>query len=163
VWRLPSSLAVALAVVLAFVACAPASSTIQRTASPSVIVVPTVLANGRVELVIQPRYALGQPTRIDVAIVATRGTITGPTQARVMASGINEGGAPAEVLVRRLDATAATSTADQRATTIVTWNGEDEFGVRVPADAYVLLLDFESKDGEITRTIRATATLQMND
>lgn len=147
-----------LAVVLAIAACAPAPVTIQRTATPTIIVLPTVLPNGRVEIAIQPRYVLGQPTRIDVAIVASRGSITGPREARVMASGIS-----AEVLVRRLDATAATATADQRATAIVTWNGEDELGVRVPADAYVLLLEFESKDGEITRTIRATATLQMND
>jgi hypothetical protein len=159
VWRPLSPLAV----VLAFVACAPAPTTIQRTATPTVIVVPTVLPNGRVEIAIQPRYVLGQPTRIELAIVATRGTITGPIQARVMASGINEGGAPAEVLVRRLDATAVTAAADRRATTFVTWNGEDQFGVRVPADAYVLLLEFESKDGENIRTIRATATLQMND
>ncbi len=158
-WRPRSSLAV----VLAFAACAPAPSTIQGTGTPTVIVVPTVLPNGRVEIAIQPRYVLGQPTRIEVAIVATGGTITGPTQARVMASGINEGGAPAEVLVRRLDATAATATPDRRATTFVIWNGEDQFGVRVPADAYVLLLEFESNDGGSTRTIQATATLHMND
>jgi hypothetical protein len=149
--------------VLAFAACAAAPGTIQRTATPAIIVVPTVLPNGRVEIAIRQRYVLGQPARIEVAIVATRGTITGPTQALVVASGINEGGAPAEVLVRHLDATAATATADRRATTSVTWNGEDQFGVRVPADAYVLLLEFESKDRERTSTIRATATLQMND
>lgn len=143
---------------LALAACAPAPGTIQRTATPTVIVVPTVLPNGRVEIAIQPRYLLGQSARIEVAIVATRGTITGPTHARVMASGIS-----AEVLVRRLDARAVTATADRRATTFVMWNGEDQFGVRVPADAYVLLLEFESKDGENIRTIRATATLHMND
>ena len=158
-WRRLSSVAVA----LACAACAPTPPTIQRTATPTVIVVPTVLPNGRVEIAIQPRYGLGQPARIDVAIIATRGSITGPMQARVIASGINEGGAPSEVLVRRLDATAATATADRRAATSVTWNGEDQSGVRVPADAYVLLLEFESKDGENTRTIRATATLHMND
>lgn len=158
-WRPVRSLAVA----LVFAACAPQSVATPRTATPAIIVVPTVVPNGRVEIAIQPRYVLGQPTRIDVSIVATRGTITGPTEARVMASGINEGGAPAEVLVRRLDATAATATADRRATTSVTWNGEDRLGVRVPADAYVLLLEFESKDGENTRTVRATATLHMND
>jgi hypothetical protein len=65
--------------------------------------------------------------------------------------------------VRRLDTKAATVTAGGRATTSLTWDGEDEFGVRVPADAYVLLLEFESSDGESTRTVRATATLQMND
>src|SRR5688500_14976708 len=119
VWRRLSSLALA----FAFAACAPAPVTIQRTGTPAIIVVPTVLPNGRVEIAMQPRYVLGQRTRIDVAIVATRGSITGPREARVMASGIS-----AEVLVRRLDATAATATADRRATTFVTWNGQDQFG-----------------------------------
>ena len=136
---------------------------IERTATPAVIVVPTELPNGRIEIAIQPSYVLGAPTRIEVAIVATRGTITGPTEARIMASGINEGGSPAEVLVRRLDAKVVTATAGRRVTASVAWNGQDEFGVRVPADAYVLLLEFESNDGASTRTVRATATLQMND
>jgi hypothetical protein len=137
--------------------------TIDRTPTPAVIIVPTELPNGRVEIALRPSYVLGAETRVDVTIVATRGTITGPLEARVMASGINEGSAPAEVLVRRLDATAATVTAGQRATATVIWDGRDEFGVRVPADAYVLLLEFESNDGGTTRKVRATATLQMND
>lgn len=153
-WRSVSSLAVALVVA----ACAPQPGTIQRTATPAIVVVPTVLPNGRVEIAVRPNYSLDQPARIDVTLVATRGTITGPTEARVMASGIS-----AEVLVRRLDATAATAAADRRATTFVTWHGQDQFGMRVPADAYVLLLEFESKDGANTRTVRATATLHMND
>ena len=158
-WRQASALAVAL-----FIAgCAAQPVALQRTATPGVVVVPTVLPNGRVEIAVRPHYVLGAGTRIDVAFVATRGSITGPTEARVMASGINEGGAPAEVLVRRLAVSVATATADRRATTSVTWNGEDEFGVRVPADAYVLLLEFESNDGGSVRTVRATATLQMND
>ena len=144
-------------------ACAPRPVTTTRTATPSVIVVPTELPNGRVEIAIRPSYVLGAGTQVSVTIVATHGTITGPTDARVMASGINEGGSPSEVLVRRLDAKVETVTAGGRATATLTWNGEDEFGVRVPADAYVLLVDFESNDGTSTRTVRATATLQMND
>jgi hypothetical protein len=159
VWRPFSRLAVA----LAFAACAAQPVAIDRTATPAVIVVPTLLPNGTVEVSVRRSYSLAQPTRIDVAIVATRGTITGPTVARVMASGINEGGAPAELLVRRLEVTVATASADRRATTSVTWDGADQFGVRVPADTYVLLLDFESKDGGNMSTIRASATLQMND
>jgi len=153
----------ALAIALAVAACAPRPVTVERTATPSVIVVPTELPNGRVEIAIQPTYLLGEPTRIDVSIVATRGTITGPTEARVTASGTSEPGSPAEELVRRLDTNAATVTAGRRATTSLTWDGDDEFGVRVAADAYVLLLEFESNDGATTRTVRATATLQMND
>ncbi len=158
-WRPVSALAVA----VVFAACATWPAATPRTATPEIIVVPTVLPNGRIEVAIQPRYVLGAQTRVDVTIVATRGTITGPLEARVMASGINEGNLPAEVLVRRLDATAWTVTAGRRSTTFVTWDGNDQFGVRVPADAYVLLLEFESKDGGNTRTIRATATLEMND
>lgn len=160
-WRQASALAVALALVLA--ACGPRPVTVTRTATPSVIVVPTELPNGRVEIAIRPSYVLGAPTQVSVTIVATKGTITGPTDARVMASGINEGGSPAEVLVRRLDANSETVTAGGRATATLTWNGEDQFGVRVPADAYVLLVDFESNDGASTHTVRAAATLQMND
>ena len=154
----------ALAIALVFAACAPQGPlTILRTATPTIIIVPTELPNGRVEIALRPQYVLGAGARVDVTIIATRGSITGPIEARVMASGINEGGSPAEVLVRRLDAKAATIVAGKRATATLTWNGEDEFGVRVPADAYVLLLEFESNDGESTRTVRATATLQMND
>ena len=136
---------------------------VDRTATPGIIVVPTDLPNGRVEIALRPSYVLGAGTEVNVTIVATRGTITGPTEARVMASGINEGGLPAEVLVRRLDAKAETVRAGGRATAILTWNGEDEFGVRVPADAYVLLVEFEADDGTSTHTVRAAATLQMND
>jgi hypothetical protein len=154
----------ALAIALVFVACAQQGPpTTVRTATPTVIVVPTELPNGRIEIALRPMYVLGGATRVDVTIIATRGSITGPTEARVMASGINEGGSPAEVLVRRLDAQAATITAGKRGTATLTWNGEDELGVRVPADAYVLLLEFESNDGDSRRTVRATATLQMND
>jgi len=137
--------------------------TVERTATPSIIVVPTELPNGRVEIAIQPTYVLGEPTRIDVSIVTTQGTITGPTEARVTSSGTSEPGSPAEDFVRRLDTKAATVTAGERVMTSLTWDGDDEFGVRVPAEAYVLLLEFESNDGTTTRTVRATATLQMND
>jgi hypothetical protein len=151
------------AVALLVLACAPRPAVLQRTATPTVIVLPTELPNGRVEISLQPSYVLGAATRVDVTIIAQRGTITGPNDVRVMASGINEGSAPAEVLVRRLAAASTIVTAGRRSTTSVTWDGEDEFGARVPADAYVLLLEFESIDGESTRTVRATATLQMND
>ena len=124
---------------------------------------PTELPNGRVEIALRPSYVLGAGTQVSVTIVARQGTITGPTDARVMASGINESGLPAEVLVRHLDAKASTVKAGGRTTATLTWNGEDEFGMRVPADAYVLLVEFQAEDGTGTHTVRAAATLQMND
>jgi len=153
----------ALVVVLFVTACGSGPVVVGRTATPGIIVVPTELPNGRVEIAVRPSYVLGAGTQVSVTVVVTRGTITGPTGARVMASGINEGGLPAEVLVRRLDAKASTVKAGGRATATLTWNGEDEFGMRVPADAYVLLVEFEADDGTSTKTVRAAATLQMND
>jgi hypothetical protein len=159
VWRSLSVLAAA----LLLVACAARPTALERTPTPEVIVVPTELPNGRVEVALRPRYILEADARVDMTIVAARGTITGPLEARIMASGINEGGAPAEVLVRRLGVTSVTVPAGRRATATVSWDGRDEFGVRVPADAYVLLLEFESSDSGTTRKVRAAATLQMND
>jgi hypothetical protein len=153
------------ALVIAFlcVACGSRPVTVDRTPTPDIIVVPTELPNGRVDFLLRPSYVLGTRSAIDFAVVVTRGAITGPMEARVMASGINEGGAPAEVLVRRLAVSPATTNAGQRTTATVTWDGNDEKGVRVPADAYVLVLEFDSIDGGTTRRVNAAATLQMND
>src|SRR5437879_9558203 len=126
VWRPVSALAIALVVA----ACAPRTVTVERTATPSIIVVPTELSNGRIEIAIQPTYTLGEPTRIDVSIVATQGAITGPTEALVTASGTSEPGSPAEDLVRRLDTKAATVTAGERGMTSLIWGGAGEVGVR---------------------------------
>lgn len=153
----------ALAAVVLATACTPRPISVDRTSAPAIIVVPTELPNGRVEFRLRPSYVLGTPSAIDFAVVVTRGTISGPIEARVMASGINEGGAPAEVLVRRLAVSPATTNAGQRTTATVTWDGNDEKGVRVPADAYVLVLEFDSIDGGTTRRVNAAATLQMND
>src|SRR5439155_20915438 len=69
---------------------APVASTARPASGGGTFVIPTQLANGRVELTIQPHYVLGETVRIPVTIATARGTITGPIAARVLASGINE-------------------------------------------------------------------------
>jgi len=115
-----------------------------------------------VELAIRHAYSLGSTVIVPIAIVATRGTITGPIEGRVLASGINEGGAPAEVLVRTLAAAGVTSRAGQLQTTAVSWDGRNERGELVPADAYSLVLDFRLEDAGAVSTGRAGVTLQLN-
>jgi hypothetical protein len=97
---------------------------------------------------------------IQIAVSATRGTITGPISARVLASGINEGGFPAEVLVRDL-AVAPVSVAAGRRSTSVSWDTKDLKGVLVPADAYALTLEFRSEDAGVTSTARAATTIEL--
>jgi hypothetical protein len=144
----------------ACVGTTPALGTGARPAETFVI--PSQLPNGRVELAIRHAYSLGSTVIVPIAIVATRGTITGPIEARVLASGINEGGAPAEVLVRTLAAAGVTSRAGQRQTTSVSWDGRNERGELVPADAYSLVLDFRLEDAGAVSTGRAGVTLQLN-
>jgi hypothetical protein len=128
---------------------------------PAVFIIPTDLPNGRVEITISPSYALGAIATIPVAISVTRGSVTGPLTARIMASGINESGAPAEVLVRELIVKPATVGANARGATSLTWDTRDAKGSLVPADAYTLVLEVRSDDGDTSRTLTASATLDV--
>ena len=100
---------------------------------------------------------------IPVTISATRGSISGPVAAYVYASGIGEGGRPSEVQVRSLATSRATVVAGQGRTTTLSWDGRDDHSVVVPSDAYVLVVEVVVDDGGATRTVRAAATLQLND
>ena len=166
--QLPKARAVAIALATLLVAgsCATAPPPPPTRKASAAFVIPAELPNGRVEITIVASYPIGTPLAIPVAVVVTRGTITGPVTARIMASGINEGGLPAEVLVREL-AVAPVTVASGRGSTFVTWDTKDLKGVLVPADAYSLVLEFRSDDGGTTgtsgtsKTTRAGATLEL--
>lgn len=123
--------------------------------------IPTDLPNGRVEITIATSYPRGATLAIPVAILASRGTITGPLTARVMASGINEPHSPAELLVRELTVAPMTVEGGSRSSTTLTWDTRDANGDVVPADAYSLVLEVRSDDGGPVRTITAGATLEL--
>lgn len=153
------ALAVAFATLLLVAgSCATAPAPTRRPATSFVI--PSELPNGRAEITVAPSYPIGASLTIPITLVVTRGTITGPLTARIMASGINEGGLPAEVLVRDLAVTPVTVAPGRRSTT-VSWDTRDLKGVLVPADAYSLVLEFRSEDAGTTRTVRAGVTLEL--
>jgi hypothetical protein len=140
--------------------CAPTAAPAPTRRAPAAFVIPTDLPNGRAELTIAPSYPIGTPLAIPITVVVTRGTITGPITARVLASGINEGGSPAEVLVREL-AVAPVTVSSGRGSTTVSWDTKDRNGALVPADAYSLVLEFRSDDGGTSLTTKAGATLEL--
>ena len=161
--QLPKARAVAIALATLLVAgsCATAPTPTPTRRPSTAFVIPTELSNGRAEITVAPSYPIGTSLTIPIGIVVTRGAITGPVAARIMASGINEGGSPAEVLVRELTVTPVTVTTG-RGSTIVAWDTKDLKGVLVPADAYSLVLEFRSVDGGgTTTTTRAGATLEL--
>ena len=154
------ALAIALATLLMAASCATAPPPTSTRNTSSAFVIPAELPNGRVEMTIVASYPIGTPLAIPVTVVVTRGTITGPVTARIMASGINEGGLPAEVLVRELAVAPLTITSG-RGSTAVAWDTRDLKGVLVPADAYSLVLEFRSDDGGARTVTRAGATLEL--
>jgi hypothetical protein len=155
--KLPAK-ALSLAVALILAGCQAAAPT-ERPAT--VFVIPTQLSNGRVDITVAPSYPLRAVATIPVTIVVSRGTVTGPIAARIMASGINESGAPAEVLVRELTVTPVTVGANGRGSTTLTWDTRDTKGIVVPADAYSLVLEVRSDDGGSSRVVTAGATLEL--
>ena len=167
--QLPKARAVAIALATLLVAGSCATAPAPTRKPSTAFVIPTELPNGRAEITVAPSYPIGTSLAIPIGIVVTRGAITGPVAARIMASGINEGGSPAEVLVRELTVTPVTVTTG-RGSTFVTWDTKDLKGVLVPADAYSLVLEFQSVDGGTTGTsgtsgtsgtTRAGATLEL--
>lgn len=156
----PKALAVALALAIAACTSGPMPAAIATARPSAVFIIPTDLPNGRVEVTVAPSYPLGAVAVIPVGIVARRGSVTGPLRARIMASGINEGGAPAEVLVRELAVKPVVVPANTRGSTTLSWDTRDRNGVVVPADAYTLLIEVRSEDGA-SRILTATATLEV--
>lgn len=156
--------AVVVAILASLLACGSATPSwvTRNPATPSVIVVPTTLPNGRVEITIAYAYTLGQPSKIPILIRTTRGTITGPVAARVVATGMGERGVPSEVLVRTLPTVSAVVVAGQLRTTTVSWDGRDEKGELVPGDAYVLIVEFQIESAGQVSKASANATMQWN-
>ncbi|MHB8648462.1 MAG: hypothetical protein ACYDAR_21990 [Thermomicrobiales bacterium] len=122
--------------------------------------IPTDFSNGRVEISILSVYPYPAPVRLPLSVAASRGTISGPITARIVANGFGESGAPSEVQVRALTVAPVTVLAGQRRTTEIVWDGLDDHGVIVPADAYSLVLEFGIEDGRVSRRAIAGATVQ---
>ena len=145
---------------LVLASCGPQLPPRIATTAPTSIVIPTVLPNGRIEVVVRTMYTVGTSATIPLRIVATRGSITGPVAARILASGIGGGTQPSEVLVSTLAVAPVSATAGQTLSTTVAWDGRDAKGALVPLDDYSLVMDFAIKDGTVTTTATAGATLQ---
>jgi hypothetical protein len=151
------------AVLLAACATRPAPPPLVGAAAslpPTSFVIPTDLGSGRVEVTVLSVYPYGQPVRVPVTVRTSRGTISGPMKARVVANGFGENGAPSEVLVRELSVRPVSVAAGQRGATEIVWDGLDEAGALVPADMYSLVLEFSIDDGYQTRRGIGGATLQ---
>jgi hypothetical protein len=151
---------IALALAIVLTACSGSAPPTERPSPAGQFVVPTDLPNGRIEITVSYGYPLGSVAKFPVAISATQGSITGPVAARVNATGFGDR-APSETLLKTLTATPVVVRAGQRLATSVSWDGLDEQGRQVPADYYVLVLDFQIETAGAMTLAKAGTTIEI--
>ncbi|OLC10580.1 MAG: hypothetical protein AUH39_01535 [Chloroflexi bacterium 13_1_40CM_67_9] len=140
----------ALLAVLVIAACSgtppPAS-----TATPvSDLVLPTTVPNGRVEVVVKSHYAVGDTIRVTVRLIPTTGSLRGPLDAYVQASGFH-----GTATVRHLAVDPVSAIAGSPASMGLAWDMRDDSGQPVGSDDYSLVFTVIDDSGRGT-TVGAT-------
>ena len=134
------------------VACSP---TVMPTPAPARdLIVPTTVPNGRVEVVVRSEYAVGQPVRATVRLLPSSGTLRGPIDAYVQASGFH-----GTAIVRHLDASPVTASGLTSGTVELVWDMRDDGGKAVIGDDYSLVLVVLDDQGRRT-TVGATLVVR---
>ncbi len=142
-----------LVLTLVLVSCAAIAP--PGTPSPSApLVVPATVPNGRVEMVLRPTYGLGEHVKITVRLLPSSGTLRGPLQPYIQASGFH-----GTAIVRHLVAIPVTASAGGTGETDLTWDQTDDARRAVPADDYSVVLAFLDDLGRRT-TVGATITVR---
>jgi len=132
------------------------SAKVAPTPAPSSgdLVLPTAVPNGRVEIVIKPSYANGRDVTVTVRLIPSTGTLRGPLDPYVQASGFS-----GTRIVKHLAPLPSTATAAQAADAQLLWDTTDDAGRPVPADDYSLVLAVLDDQGRRTM-VGATITLR---
>jgi len=140
--------------VLAALALASCTSTPPpATARPiGDLVIPATVPNGRVDVVVKATYAVGEPVRATIRLSPRTGTLRGPLDPFIQASGFH-----GTATVRHL-AVAAVSVTAGSAEVVVLWDMRDDSGVAVGSDDYSLVFSVIDDAG---RTTPVGATLQV--
>ncbi|SRR5712691_2833843 len=141
----------ALLVVLVIAACG--STPPPATAVPvRDLVLPTTVPNGKVEVVVKSGYAVGDTVRATVRLSPTTGTLRGPVDPFIQASGFH-----GTATVRHLAVAPITASAGA-AEVAVSWDMRDDAGAAVGSDDYSLVFNVIDDSG---RTTTVGATLQV--
>ena len=140
--------ALALGAVALLVSCSQPTVPTPRPASS--IVVTATVPNGRVEVVVKSLYAIGETVRATVRLMPTSGTLSGPVDAFIQASGFH-----GTATVRRLTVNRVTATPAAASVVDVAWDMRDDAGTAVGSDDYSLVFNVVD-DANRSTTIGAT-------
>jgi hypothetical protein len=141
--------ALVVAVVLASCASSPP---VPKPAAVTDLVIPTAVPNGRVEVVVKSGYTVGQTVRATIRLSPRTGTLRGPLDPYVQASGFH-----GTATVRHLAVDPVIANAGS-AEVAVTWDMKDDAGTAVGSDDYSLVFTVIDDAG---RTSTVGATLQV--
>jgi len=140
-----------LAAVLALFACASCGAAPPpRTAVPiSDLVIPTTVPNGKVEVVVKSGYALGETIRATIRLRPATGTLRGPLDPVIQASGFHGTATVRHLAVDPISVNAGSGDV------IVQWDMRDDTGAAVGSDDYSLVFNVVDDSG-LTTTVGAT-------
>jgi hypothetical protein len=136
---------------LLLVSCSSAPP-VRTFVPPADLVIPTTVPNGRVEVIVKPTYTVGETIRATIRLSPTTGTLRGPLDPFVQASGFH-----GTATVRHL-AVDPISVSAGAAEVAVLWDMHDDSGTAVGSDDYSLVFNVIDDAG---RTTTVGATLQV--
>jgi hypothetical protein len=143
-------------VALAALIVVSCSSAPPATATPTLVsdlVIPTTVPNGTVDVVVKRGYTVGETVRATVRLRPTSGTLRGPLDPFIQASGFS-----GTATVRRLTVDPVTANAGNSEMVVVAWDLHDDAGTAVGGDDYSLVFNVIDNTG---RTATVGVTLQV--
>ena len=116
------------------------------------LVIPTTVPNGKVEVVVKSGYAVGETIRATVRLRPATGTLRGPLDPFIQASGFHGTATVRHLVVDPISVTAGSGDV------VVQWDLRDDTGTTVGSDDYSLVFNVVDDAG---RTTTVGATLQV--
>ena len=116
------------------------------------LVIPTTVPNGKIEVVVKSGYAVGETIRATIRLRPTTGTLRGPLDPVIQASGFHGTATVRHLAVDPISVNAGSGDV------IVQWDMRDDTGTAVGSDDYSLVFNVVDDSG---RTTTVGATLQV--
>jgi len=116
------------------------------------LVIPTTVPNGKVEVVVKGTYAVGEMVRATVRLLPATGSLRGPLDAFIQASGFHGTATVRHLSIDPISVSAGSAEA------VIQWDMRDDSGKAVGSDDYSLVFSVIDDSG---RTTSVGATLQV--
>lgn len=129
---------------LVFASCSSAEPVRSQSPIPGDLVIPTTVPNGRVEVVVKRGYTVGETVRAMVRLIPETGTLRGPVDPKIQASGFN-----ATVTVKHL-AVDPVTVSSRASDVVVVWDMRDDAGQPVGGDDYSLVFTVIDNAGRMS-------------